>query len=85
MLLEKKKNYPRTETEHLEDLGYVLSAVWCLNLPCVKCAEVPRGLWPLLKRKKVGVTQDVEGFASSYIYEVVSIKQYLTVLQGGNT
>ena len=83
-MLPEKKNYPRTETEHLEDLGYVLSAVRCLNLPCVKCAEVPRGLWPLLKRKKVGVTQDVEEFAGSYIYEVVSIKQYLTVLQGGN-
>lgn len=30
------------ETEHLGDLGCILSAVWCVNLPCVKDAAVPQ-------------------------------------------
>lgn len=60
-------SYPRTEPEHLGDLGCILSVERCINLPCVKDAAAPRGLWPLEKRrKKSEVTRNVAEFASSY-------------------
>lgn len=65
--LPERKSYPSMEAEHLGDPGCILSAVWCVNLPCVRDAAVPRGVWPLEKsRREAGLGQNVAGFASSY-------------------
>lgn len=55
------------ETEPLGDVGCSLSAVWCLNLSCVKGAAVPRGLWPLgQEEEEVRGDSQCGGFASRY-------------------